>query len=157
MRQINHLWKLIPAASAGLAIAAIVRLDPANVDFKSPDWRYTASFAQDHAFEYTVLATAVMVLVHWFKDDISAGAAVIGNVTATALGVPPISYAYALLLETLKMLLQKIKRDLFNSIRSDGREEGREEGREAGREEGREEGREGRHQAPAPPAKPPSR
>ena len=30
----------------------------------------------------------------------------------------------ALLPETLKMLLQKIKRDLFNSIRSDGREAG---------------------------------
>ena len=142
MRQINHLWKLIPAASAGLAIAAIVRLNPANIDLKSPDWRYTASFAQDHAFEYTVLATAVLVLVHWFKDDISAGAAIIGNATANALGVPPLSYAYALLLETLKMLLQKIKRDLFNSIRSDGREEGREAGREEGREAGREEGRE---------------
>ena len=132
MRQINHLWKLIPAASAGLVIAAIVRLNPANIDLKSPDWRYTAAFAQDHAFEYTVLATAVMALVHWFRDDIQAGAAAIGNATANALGVPPISYAYALLLETLKMLLQKIKRDLFNSIRSDGREEGREEGREAG-------------------------
>ena len=124
MRQINHLWKLIPAASAGLVIAAIVRLNPANVDLKSPDWRYTAAFAQDHAFEYTVLATAVMVLAHWFKDDISAGATIIGNATANALGVPPLSYAYALLLETLKMLLQKIKRDLFNSIRSEGREAG---------------------------------
>ncbi len=128
MRQINHVWKLIPAASAGLAIAAIVRLNPANIDLKSPDWRYTVSFAQDHAFEYTVLATAVMVLVHWFKDDIRAGAAVIANATANALGVPPLSYAYVLLLETLKMLLQKIKRDLFNSIRSDGRKEGREAG-----------------------------
>ena len=142
MRQINHVWKLIPAASAGLVIAAIVRLNPANIDLKSPDWRYTASFAQDYAFEYTVLATAVMVLVHWFKDAIHAGTIAIGNATANALGVPPLSYAYALLLETLKMLLQKIKRDLFNSIRSDGREEGREAGREEGREAGLEEGRE---------------
>ena len=132
IRQINHVWKLIPAASAGLAIAAIVRLNPANIDLKNPDWRYTVSFAQDHVFEYTVLATAVMVLVHWFKDDIHAGAAAIANVTASALGVPPLAYAYALLLETLKMVLQKIKRDLFDSIRSDGRKEGREEGREAG-------------------------
>ena len=132
MRQINHVWKLIPATSAGLAIAAIVRLNPANIDLKSPDWRYTASFAQDHAFEYTVLATAVMALVHWFKGDIHAGAVAIGNATANAPGVPPLSYAYALLLETLKMVLQKIKRDLFESIRSDGRKEGREEGREAG-------------------------
>ena len=136
MRPINHVWKLIPAASAGLAIAAIVRLNPANINLKSPDWRYTVSFAQDHAFEYTVLATAVMVLLHWFKDDIHAGAAAIGNATANALGVPPLSYAYALLLETLKMLLQKIKRDLFNSIRSDGRKEGHKEGREEGREAG---------------------
>ncbi len=132
MRHINHVWKLIPAASAGLAIAAIVRLNPANINLKSPDWRYTVSFAQDHAFEYTVLATAIMVLVHWFKGDIHAGAAAIANAAANALGVPPLSYAYALLLETLKMVLQKIKRDLFNSIRSDGRKEGREEGREAG-------------------------
>ena len=128
MRQINHVWKLIPAASAGLAIVAIVRLNPTNIDLKSPDWRYTVSFAQDHAFEYTVLATAVMVLLHWFRDDIHAGAAAIANATANALGVPPLSYAYVLLLETLKMLLQKIKRDLFNSIRSDGRKEGREAG-----------------------------
>ena len=128
MRHINHVWKLIPAASAGLAIAAIVRLNPANINLKSPDWRYTVSFAQDHAFEYTVLATAIMVLVHWFKGDIHAGAAAIANATANALGVPPLSYAYALLLETLKMVLQKIKRDLFNSIRSDGRKEGREAG-----------------------------
>ena len=132
IHQINHVWKLIPAASAGLAIVAIVRLNPANIDLKSPDWRYTVSFAQDHAFEYTVLATAVMVLLHWFRDDIHAGAAAISNATANALGVPPLSYAYVLLLDTLKMLLQKIKRDLFNSIRSDGRKEGREEGREAG-------------------------
>ena len=128
MRHINHVWKLIPAASAGLAIAAIVRLNPANINLKSPDWRYTVSFAQDHAFEYTVLATAIMVLVHWFRGDIHAGAAAIANATANALGVPPLSYAYALLLETLKMVLQKIKRDLFNSIRSDGRKEGREAG-----------------------------
>ena len=128
MRQINHLWKLIPATSAGLAIAAIVRLNPANIDLKSPDWRYTFSFAQDHAFEYTVLATAVMVLVHWFRDDIHAGAVAIANATANALGVPPLSYAYVLLLETLKMVLQKIKRDLFNSIRSDGHKAGREAG-----------------------------
>ena len=132
MRHINHVWKLIPAASTGLAIAAIVRLNPANINLKSPDWRYTVSFAQDHAFEYTVLATAIMVLVHWFRDDIHAGAAAIANAAANALGIPPLSYAYALLLETLKMVLQKIKRDLFNSIRSDGRKEGREEGREAG-------------------------
>lgn len=132
IRQINHVWKLIPASSAGLAIAAIVRLNPTNINLKSPDWPYTASFAQDHAFEYTVLATAVMVLVHWFKDDIHAGGIAISNATANALGVPPLSYAYALLLETLKMVLQKIKRDLFDSIRSDGRKEGREEGREAG-------------------------
>ncbi len=132
IRQINHVWKLIPAASAGLAIAAIVRLDLANIDLKNPDWRYTISFAQEHAFEYTVLATAVMVMVHWFRDDIHAGSIAIGNATANALGVPPLSYAYVLLLETLKMVLQKIKRDLFDSIRSDGRKEGREEGREAG-------------------------
>ena len=75
-----------------------------------------------------MLATAVMVLLHWFKDDINAGAAAIANAAANALGVPPLSYAYVLLLETLKMLLQKIKRDLFNSIRSDGRKEGREAG-----------------------------
>ena len=132
IRQINHVWKLIPASSAGLAIVAIVRLNPANIDLKNPDWHYTVSFAQDHAFEYTVLATAVMVLVHWFKDDIHSGAAAIANAAASALGVPPLVHAYALLLETLKMVLQKIKRDLFDSIRSDGRKEGREEGREAG-------------------------
>ena len=136
IRQINHVWKLISATSAGLAIAAIVRLNPANIDLKSPDWRYTASFAQEHAFEYTVLATAVMVLVHWFKDDIHAGAAAIGSAAANALGVPPLSYAYALLLETLKVLLQKIKRDLFNSIRSDGHKEGHKEGRHEGHEAG---------------------
>ena len=132
IRQINHVWKLIPVTSAGLAMAAIVRLNPANIDLKSPDWRYTASFAQEHAFEYTVLATALMVLVHWFKDDIHAGAVAIGNATANALGVPPLSYAYALLTETIKMVLQKIKRDVIESIRSDGRKEGRKEGREAG-------------------------
>ena len=47
MRQINHAWKLIPAASAGLVMVAVVRLNPANIDLKSPDWRYTVSFAQD--------------------------------------------------------------------------------------------------------------
>ena len=125
---ISHVWKLIPAASAGLAIAAIIRLNPANIDLKNPDWRYTASFAQEHAFEYTVLATAVLVLVHWFKDDIHAGAVAIANATANALGVPPLSYAYALLTETIKMVLQKIKRDVIESIRSDGRKEGREAG-----------------------------
>ena len=51
IRQINHVWKLIPAASAGLAIAAIVRLDPASIALKDPDWHYTASFAQEHVFE----------------------------------------------------------------------------------------------------------
>ena len=136
MKPVNHVWKLIPAASAGLAIAAIVRLNPANIDLKNPDWRYTASFAQEHAFEYTVLATAVLVLAHWFKDDIQAGATAVGNAIATAaasaLGVPPLSYAYALLLETLKMVLRKIKRDVIESIRSDGRKEGHKEGREAG-------------------------
>ena len=35
MRQINHVWKLIPAASDALAIAAIIRLNPANIDLKS--------------------------------------------------------------------------------------------------------------------------
>ena len=125
---INHVWKLIPAASAGLAITAIVRLNPANIDLKNPDWRYTASFAQEHAFEYTVLATAVLVLVHWFKDDIQAGAAAIANAAANALGVPPLSYAYPLLTETIKMVFQKIKRDVIESIRSDGRKEGREAG-----------------------------
>ena len=125
---INHVWKLIPAASAGLAITAIVRLNPANIDLKNPDWRYTASFAQEHAFEYTVLATAVMVLVHWFKDDIHAGAAAVANAAANALGVPPLSYAYPLLTETIKMVFQKIKRDVIESIRSDGRKEGREAG-----------------------------
>ena len=129
---INHVWKLIPAASAGLAIAAIVRLNPANIDLKSPDWRYTASFAQEHAFEYTVLATAVMVLAYWFKGDIHAGAIAISNAAANALGVPPLSYAYALLTETIKMVFQKIKRDVIESIRSDGRKEGHKEGREAG-------------------------
>ena len=137
--QINHVWKLIPAASAGLAIAAIVRLNPANIDLKSPDWRYTA-FAQEHAFEYTVLATAVLALAHWFKDDIHAGAAAIANATASALGVPPLSYAYALLTETIKMVLRKIKRDVIESIRSDGRKEGREEGHKKGLHEGREAG-----------------
>ena len=136
IHQINHVWKLIPAASAGLAIAAIIRLNPANIDLKNPDWRYTASFAQEHAFEYTVLATAVLVLAHWFKDDIHAGAVAIANAIAYALGVPPLSYAYALLLETIKMVLQKIKRDVIESIRSDGRKEGREEGHKEGREEG---------------------
>ena len=72
---------MIPATSAGLAIAAIVELNPANNDLKRPDWRYTVSFAQDHAFEYTVLATAVMVLARWFKDDIHAGAAALANAT----------------------------------------------------------------------------
>ena len=139
---ISHVWKLIPAAPAGLAIAAIVRLNPANIDLKSPDWRYTASFAQDHAFEYTVLATAVMVLAHWFKDDIHAGAVAISNAAANALGVPPLSYAYVLLTETIKMVLQKIKRDVIESIRSDGRKEGREAGRKEGREAGHKEGRE---------------
>ena len=129
---INHVWKLIPATSAGLAITAIVRLNPANIDLKNPDWRYTASFAQEHAFEYTVLATAVLVLVHWFKDDIQAGAAAIANAAANALGVPPLSYAYPLLTETIKMVFQKIKRDVIESIRSDGRKEGHKEGREAG-------------------------
>ena len=136
IRRINHAWKLIPAASAGLAIAAIVRLNPANIDLKNPDWRYTVSFAQEHVFEYTVLATAVLVLAHWFKDDIHAGAAAIANATANALGVPPLSYAYALLTETIKMVLQKIKRDVIESIRSDGRKEGRETGRKEGREAG---------------------
>ena len=124
IRQINHVWKLIPAASAGLAIAAIVRLNPANIDLKNPDWRYTASFAQEHVFEYTVLATAVMVLVHWFKDDIHAGAAAIANAIAYALGVPPLSPVYKFSVETGKMLLQKFKRDVIESIRSDGRKEG---------------------------------
>ncbi|MDE2787658.1 MAG: hypothetical protein OXL37_13480 [Chloroflexota bacterium] len=128
MRQINHVWKLIPAASAGLVIAAIVRLNPTNIDLKSPDWRYTASFAQDQAFEYTVLATAVMVLVHWLKGDIHAGAVVIVNAAANALGVPPLSHVYALLMEAIKMVLRKIKRDVIESIRSDGRREGREAG-----------------------------
>ena len=124
IRQINHVWKLIPAASAGLSIAAIVRLNPANIDLKNPDWRYTASFAQEHVFEYTVLATAVMVLVHWFKDDIHAGAAAIANAIAYALGVPPLSPVYKFSVETGKMLLQKFKRDVIESIRSDGRKEG---------------------------------
>ena len=34
------------------------------------------------------------------------------------------------------MLLQKIKRDLFNSIRSEGQKEGHKEGRHEGREAG---------------------
>ena len=139
---INHVWKLIPAASAGLAIAAIVRLNPANIDLKNPDWRYTASFAQEHVFEYTVLVTAVLVLVHWFKDDIHAGAAAIANAIAYALGVPPLSPVYKFSVETGKMLLQKFKRDVIESIRSDGRKEGREEGLHEGREVGLHEGRE---------------
>ena len=149
IRQINHVWKLIPAASAGLAITAIVRLNPANIDLKNPDWRYTASFAQEHAFEYTVLATAVLVLVHWFKDDIHAGAAAIANAIAYALGVPPLSPVYKFSVETGKMLLQKFKRDVIESIRSDGRKEGREEGLH--------EGPRSRHQTPAPTAESSSR
>ena len=107
-----------------MAIAAIVRLNPANIDLKNPDWRYTASFAQEHVFEYTVLVTAVLVLLHWFKDDIHAGAAAIANAIAYALGVPPLSPVYKFSVETGKMLLQKFKRDVIESIRSDGRKEG---------------------------------
>ena len=75
-----------------------------------------------------MLATAVMVLAYWFKGDIHAGAIAISNAAANALGVPPLSYAYALLTETIKMVFQKIKRDVIESIRSDGRKEGREAG-----------------------------
>ena len=71
-----------------------------------------------------MLATAVMVLVHWFKDDIHAGAAAIANAIAYALGVPPLSPVYKFSVETGKMLLQKFKRDVIESIRSDGRKEG---------------------------------
>ena len=83
-----------------------------------------------------MLATAVMVLVHWFKDDIHAGATAVANAIANALGVPPLSYAYPLLTETIKMVFQKIKRDVIESIRSDGRKEGHKEGHKEGREAG---------------------
>ena len=62
------------------------------------------------------------------RDGIRAGAAAMANAAASALGVPPLSHAYALLMEAIKMVLRKIKRDVIESIRSDGRKEGREAG-----------------------------
>ena len=124
----RRIWNIIPAIAAPVAVAAIIRLEPADLNLTHPDWNYTWQFARNHACDYTSLTLSALVLAYWFQQDLKTAGSLISKAITAALGIPPLSHAYDHILEATLVLIQKIKRDFNEKIRAQGLRQGRQQG-----------------------------
>ena len=136
----SNLWKLLPAAMTGIAVGAILRLEPTNFTPFNADWLYTWQFATDHALEYGIVAFAALFYAYWFQASIASILNVASNAMVNALGFPPLAQVYTFTVQGGKMVISKWWQDVGDLFRAEGHQEGHQEGQQEGQQKGRQQG-----------------